>query len=318
MLLMDLQGKQVLVTGGAGFIGHHLVTAFVQRGARVRVLDDLSSGRRERLAPLGDKVELITGSIADPSALARAMRGVEIVHHHAALVSVPESVARPVDFHTVNTTGTLNVLEAVRAAGVRRVVYAASSAAYGATEVIPVTEEVRPDPISPYAITKYTGELYCTVYALVYGIETISLRYFNVFGPGQDPKSQYGALIPNVATRILRGESPIVYGDGEQTRDFCFIANVVHANLLAATAPKISGEVVNIACGQRTSVNDVIRLANKLAGKNMPADYQPPRAGDIKHSLADISKAKAVIGYEPQVQFEEGLKRALDYYRALA
>ncbi|MFI5378281.1 MAG: SDR family oxidoreductase [Tepidisphaerales bacterium] len=314
---MSLSGVRVLVTGGAGFIGHHLAAALVQRGARVRVLDDLSSGRRARLESLSAQIELVVGSITDPRAVDPAMQDVEIVFHQAAMVSVPQSMDRPLDYQHVNSTGTLTVLEAARAAGVRRIVYAASSSAYGPQQTMPLIETMRPMPISPYAASKLSGEFHCAVYASAFARETVSLRYFNVFGPGQDPKSQYGALIPTVATRMLRGQRPLIYGDGEQTRDFCFVANVVEANLLAAEAPKLSGEVLNIACGRRVSVNDVVRLTNRLLGTNIPGDLQPPRAGDVHDSLADVSRARAVIGYEPKMHFEEGLGRALEYYRTL-
>ena len=314
---MSLSGVQVLVTGGAGFIGHHLVTALANRGARVRVFDDLSSGRTARLENLAGQIELAVGSVADSAALAGAMRDVEIVFHEAALVSVPQSIGRPLDYQLVNSTGTLNVLEAARQAGVRRVVYAASSSAYGPQTTMPVIESMHPNPISPYAVTKLSGEMHCSVYASAYGLETISLRYFNVFGPGQDPKSQYGALIPNVVTRVLRGQRPVIYGDGGQTRDFCFVGNIVEANLLAAEAPRLTGDVVNIACGRRVSINQVVQLTNRLLGTDVQIDYQPERAGEVRDSLADISKARAVIGYEPKVQFEEGLARAIEFYRTL-
>ncbi|MGA2497404.1 MAG: NAD-dependent epimerase/dehydratase family protein [Tepidisphaeraceae bacterium] len=314
---MSLSGVQVLVTGGAGFIGHHLVTALANRGARVRVFDDLSSGRAARLESLSGRIELVVGSVADPVALAQAVRNVEIVFHEAALVSVPQSIGRPLDYQLVNSTGTLNVLESARRAGVRRVVYAASSSAYGPQQNMPLVEAMRPNPISPYAVTKLSGELHCSVYATAYGLETISLRYFNVFGPGQDLKSQYGALIPNVATRILRGQRPVVYGDGGQTRDFCFVGNIVEANLLAAEAPQLPGDVVNIACGRRVSINQVVQLTNRLLGTDIQIDYQPVRAGEVRDSLADVSKARAIIGYKPNVQFEEGLGRAIEFYRTL-
>ncbi len=314
---MSLSGVQVLVTGGAGFIGHHLAAALANRGARVRVLDNLSSGKATRLESLAGRVELVVGSVTDSQALAQAVRNVEIVFHEAALVSVPQSIGRPLDYQLVNSTGTLNVLEAARKAGVRRVIYAASSSAYGPQETMPLVESMRPNPISPYAVTKLSGEMHCSVYATAYGMETISLRYFNVFGPGQDLKSQYGALIPNVATRMLRGQRPVVYGDGEQTRDFCFVGNIVEANLLAAEASRLPGAVVNIACGRSVSINHVVQLTNRLLGSDIQIDYQPLRAGEVRDSLADISRARSVIGYEPKVQFEEGLGRAIEFYRTL-
>ncbi len=314
---MGLSGVRVLVTGGAGFIGHHLVGALVRVGARVRVFDDLSAGQASRLEGVASAIELIVGSVTDPDTVAGAVRDMEIVFHQAARVSVPQSIAQPLEYQQTNATGTLNVLEAARQSGVRRVVYAASSSAYGPQERMPLNESMRPNPISPYAVSKLAGEMYCSAYAHFSPLQTVSLRYFNVFGPGQDLKSQYGALMPNVAAAMLRGRSPVVYGDGEQTRDFCYVDNVVQANLLAAQAPCASGLTLNIACGQRVSVNDVVASTNRLLGTHIAADHQPARTGEIRNSLADISLARDTIGYEPQVQFEEGLARTISYYRSL-
>ncbi len=302
-----------LVTGAAGFIAGHLTRALVDRGYRVRAFDDLSGGTWENLADLGDRIERLTASVTDPAAVRAAAEGADVIFHHAALVSVPQSVERPADYNAVCVGGTLNVLEAARAAGVRRVVYASSSACYGENPVQPKTEAMRAEPISPYAVAKYAGELYVSAYAGLHGMKTVSLRYFNVFGPGQNPKSQYGAAIPSILSRMLAGERPTVYGDGSQTRDFCYIENVVRANLLAAEAD-VAGEAVNIGCGRRTSVNDIVAKANALLGKELQPIYGPARTGDVRDSLADISLAEKVIGYRPTVYFDEGLERSIRWY----
>jgi UDP-glucose 4-epimerase len=242
---------------------------------------------------------------------------VDVVFHQAAWVSVPHSVERPLDYHRINATGTLTMLEAARQAGVRRFVYASSSSCYGESPELPKRETMRCAPISPYAVAKYTGEMYATVYAHVHGMETVSLRYFNVFGPHQDPQSQYGAAIPAIVTRMLRGERPTLFGDGQQTRDFCYVDNVVQANLLAAEAPGVRGQEINIACGQRVTVNDIVRLTNEILGTRLEPQYAPPRPGDVRDSLADISLARQVIGYQPAVMFEEGLRRCVEWYRGV-
>jgi nucleoside-diphosphate-sugar epimerase len=304
-----------LVTGGAGFIGSHLVEHLCRVGESVRVLDNFLTGKRENLSPFLDRIELIDDDMRNPLVCHRACDGVEIVLHQGALPSVPKSVADPVSSHACNIDGTFNMLVAAREAGVRRFVYAASSSAYGDTPTLPKVETMQAQPKSPYAAQKLTGELYCRVFADVYGLETISLRYFNVFGPRQDPKSQYAAAIPAFVTHILRGEPPTVYGDGEQTRDFTYIDNVVRANMLAAAAPRVSGEVVNLAGGRRISVNHVIARINELLGRGVSPRFTDPRPGDVKHSFADISLARKVIGYEPTVDFDEGLRRSIDWYR---
>ena len=282
----------------------------------MRILDDLSRGDKSRLNDIAGRIEFIKGSILDPGALASAVRSVDAILHHGAWVSVPHSVEHPAEYHEINATGTLRVLEAARAAGVRRVIYASSSAAYGESLELPKRESMRGVPISPYAVAKYTGELYMSVYAMVYGMETISFRYFNVFGPHQDPKSLYGAAIPAIVTRMLRGERPTIYGDGEQTRDFCFVDNVVQANMLAVEAPKLAGEVVNIACAQRTTINQIWQLTNGILGTNIQPIYAPPRAaGDVRDSLADISAATRLLGYHPVVLFEDGLRKSIEWYR---
>ena len=260
--------RTALVTGGAGFIGHHLVKALCAAGWKVGVIDDLSRGLRRRLDAVKDQIQFIEASILDAPAMQSAMSGVGVIFHLAAWAGVPQSVRLPLEYHQNNATGTLVLLEAARAAGVKRFIYAASSSAYGDRTPLPKHESMPPAPISPYAAAKYSGELYVQLYAQLYGMESIRLRYFNVFGPEQDPASQYGAAIPAIVTRMLRGEPPTLFGDGEQTRDFCFVDNVVRANLLAADAPRLRGEVVNIACGQQISVRRIVALTNQILGTN--------------------------------------------------
>jgi len=304
-----------LVTGGAGFIGSHLVERLVGQGESVRVLDDFSSGKRENIAPFASGIELVEADVRCLDDCRRACEGVEVVFHEAAVPSVPKSVADPETSHQANVNGTFNVLLAARDAKCRRVVYAASSSAYGDLPDLPKHETARPDPLSPYAVAKLAGEHYLRAFFTCYGLETISLRYFNVFGPRQDPKSQYAAAIPAFVSAIMKDEPPTIFGDGEQTRDFTHIDNVVHANLLAARAPCTRGEVVNIACGEKISVNRIIEQINRLLGKNIKSRHVDPRAGDVRHSLAAIARAKEVLGYEPILQFEEGLRRAIEWYR---
>jgi UDP-glucose 4-epimerase len=312
---MSLSFRSALVTGGAGFIGHHLTHALVAKGVKTRVMDDLSRGSLARLRDISSQIDFVEGSVLDSSKLKRALEGVEVIFHQAAWASVPQSVEMPLEYHEIDGTGTLKLLEAARQAGVRRVVYAASSSAYGEQPQLPKREDQLPAPISPYAVAKYIGELYLSVYAQLHGMETISLRYFNVFGPHQDPKSLYGAAIPAIVSRVVKGISPTIYGDGEQTRDFCYIDNVVNANLLAAQTPGLKGQVINIACGQRTTVNEIVRLANRFVGSDVKPTYAPPRPGDVRDSYADISLARELIGFEPKVFFEEGLKRWIEWYR---
>jgi UDP-glucose 4-epimerase len=307
---------QCLVTGGAGFIGSHIVRRLLEKGRKVRVLDDLSTGKRENLADVAGQIELVEGSICDVPTVQRCMSGVEVVFHLAARASVPRSVAEPKPAHEINVTGTLNLLIAARDAKVRRLVYSASSSAYGDTPTLPKREDMCPQPLSPYAVSKLAAEHYCACWARVYGLQTVALRYFNVFGPRQDPKGAYAAVIPAFVSRMLKGERPVIFGDGEHSRDFCFIENVVNANMLAAEAKEVHGEVVNVACGQRTTLNEIVADINKLLGTSIQPEYQPPRAGDVKHSLADVSAAKRVIGYEPRVFFPEGLRRSIEWYKA--
>lgn len=306
-----------LVTGGAGFIGSHLVEALTGAGAEVRVLDDFSTGRRENVEPFLDDVRLFEGSVEDADLCRRACRGVDRVFHQAALPSVQRSVEDPVASHRVGVTGTVNVLLAARDEGVRRVVYAASSSAYGDTEELPKHEEMRPRPRSPYAVVKLAGEHYCAAYAEVFDVETVSLRYFNVFGPRQDPGSQYSAVIPIFVGRALRGRPPVIDGDGEQTRDFTYVENVVRANLLAARADPdgVNGEVFNVGCGDRISVNRLWETIRDVLDADVEATHGPPRPGDVRDSLASLEKIRDRLGFEPAVGLEEGLRRTVAWFR---
>lgn len=304
-----------LVTGGAGFIGSHIVRRLLNDGRKVRVIDNFSTGKRENLAEVASQIEVVEGSICDRDAVAKAMDGVEVVFHLAALGSVPRSVADPLPTHEANATGTLNILMGAQAAGARRLVYSASSSAYGDTPVMPKTVDMRPMPLSPYAVTKLAAEHYCKVWSHVYGLQTVALRYFNVFGPRQDPNGAYAAVIPAFCSRMLRGERPVIFGDGEQSRDFCYIDNVVDANIRGATAPEVHGEVVNVACGECTTLNEIVADLNRLLGTNLEPEYRPTRAGDVRHSLADISVTEQVLGYKPLVMFAEGLERSIAWYR---
>jgi nucleoside-diphosphate-sugar epimerase len=304
-----------LVTGGAGFIGSNIVDELARRGHHVTVLDDLSSGKESNLASVRNKIELRIGSITDLAAVQAACRGVDYVIHMAARTSVPRSVEDPLDTNRVNIDGTLNVLLAARDAKVRRFVYAASSAAYGESPTLPKVETMPPDPISPYGVTKYVGELYAQVFGRVYGLENASLRYFNVFGPRQDPTSQYSGVLSRFMLAVIEGKSPVVYGDGEQSRDFTYVENVVDATLRACEASGASGKMFNGGTGVRITLNEVLRQLEKITGKKLQAKYDPPRSGDILHSQADIALARKILRYEPRVLFEEGLKRTWEWYR---
>jgi len=305
-----------LITGGAGFIGCNLARFILDRGHDVVVLDDFSTGKRENLTEILDRITLFEGDIRHRETLDESVRGVSAIFHQAALASVPASVADPVAAHDVNVNGTIHVLEAARAAGIKRIVFAASSASYGDNPLSPKLETMCPVPISPYAANKTAGECYMQAYAAAYGMETVSLRYFNAFGPYQDPFGAYAAVIPAFVSTILRGERPQIFGDGEQTRDFCYVENICHANWLAAHAPaqQCNGSPINIACGTAISLNQILGKLTALMKSDIQADYLPARIGDIKHSLADISLAKEVIGYTPLVSFDEGLERAIDWY----
>ncbi|HON91388.1 MAG TPA: SDR family oxidoreductase [Sedimentisphaerales bacterium] len=307
--------EKFLVTGGAGFIGSNLCKRLVAEGCFVRVVDNFLTGKRSNLAPILDKIELIEADMGDPEVARSAMQGIDVVLHEGALPSVPRSVDEPDLTHRHCVDATFTLLMAARDAHVKRFVYAASSSAYGDTPTLPKVETMRPEPLSPYAVGKLVGEYYLSVFAKVYGLETISLRYFNVFGPGQDPASQYAAAIPAFVTAILKNRPPTVYGDGEQSRDFTYIDNVVHANLLAARARKTNGEVINVACGEAVTVNAILGQINRLLGRNVKPIYAPARAGDVRHSLADITAARMLIGFKPVVPFQEGLERSIDWYR---
>jgi nucleoside-diphosphate-sugar epimerase len=308
-----------LVTGGAGFIGSSIAEALLKSGESVRILDDFSSGRRENLETLPGRWELFEGSIVDPETVARAIRGVEIVFHEAAIPSVVRSVEDPQVTMRVGVQGTTVVLDLARQASVRRVIFAASSAAYGDGEELPKVETLPVNPMSPYAASKLAGEQCMRVFSLLYGIETVSLRYFNVFGARQDPKSEYAAVVPRFITAALRNERPIVFGDGEQTRDFCHVDNAVHANLLAAsTKRKLSGEVVNIACGERTSLNQLLKAIGELVGRPLSPEYRAARAGDIRDSHAEVSAARALLDYRPTVDLRDGLARTFAAFERLA
>jgi UDP-glucose 4-epimerase len=304
-----------LVTGGAGFIGSNIAEELVRRGERVRVFDDFSTGKRENLAAFIADIELLEGDLRDPPAVRRAVEGVDYVLHQGALPSVQRSIDDPLTTHAVNTTGTLNLLVAAREAGVKRVVYAASSSVYGDSPTLPKREDMIPHPRSPYAVSKLTGEQYCRAFTEVYGLETVCLRYFNVFGPRQDPNSQYSGVIPLFITAMLRGEPPTVHGDGLQSRDFSYVDNVVQANLLAATAPGAAGRVFNVACGQRYTLLDMIAALNDILDTRVEPVHTAPRAGDVRHSLADISAAQEALGYRVLVEFGEGLRRTVDWHK---
>lgn len=310
-----------LVTGGAGFIGSHIAETLLRRGESVRILDNLATGRQDNvnaLQGLPGHLEIIEGDLRDAETVRTAVEGTEVVFHQGALASVPRSIADPVRSLETNINGTQNVLLAARDLGVRRVVYASSSSVYGNTPTLPKHEDMPTSPMSPYAVQKLTAELLCGVFTRIYGLETVSLRYFNVFGPRQDPASEYAAVIPRFLTALLEKRRPIVFGDGEQTRDFTYIENVVQANLLAATAPDAAGAAMNIGCGERISLNHVLELAGDLLGIKVEPDYREARPGDVRDSLADISKARRLLGYTPGVHFKEGLARTLEAMKKTA
>jgi len=305
-----------LVTGGAGFIGSNTVDELVRRGHGVVVLDDLSSGKEDNLADVRSKITFIKGSINDLEIVQKAMLQADNVLHLAARTSVPRSVKDPIETNRVNVDGTLNVLVAARDNKVKRVVLAASSSAYGDTPTLPKSEDMQPVPISPYGVTKYVGELYAQTFGRCYGLENVCLRYFNIFGPRQDPDSPYSGVLSRFAAAFLESTQPVIFGDGEQTRDFTYVDNAVTANILACEAPAASGRTFNVGTGQRVSLNQVLRLLQQIAGKNLEAKYESAREGDIRDSLADIQLAHEVLGYEPAVPFEEGLQRTYAWYQA--
>jgi len=305
-----------LVTGGAGFIGAHVVEELVRRGEEVRVLDNFSTGKRDSLARVRDRITLIEGDLRSYHIVREAVGGVDYILHQGALPSVPRSINDPITTNDVNVSGTLNILDAARDAGVKRVVYASSSSVYGANKALPKSEDMTPMPISPYAVAKLAGEKYCQVFTWTYGLETVVLRYFNVFGPRQDPQSAYAAFIPKFITGIMDDAPLVIDGDGSQRRDFTYVSNVVDANLKAVKAPGVGGEVFNVACGTSMSVNEVVAHLQGIIGARGNITYGPPRAGDVQRSLAAISKARERLGYAPGVSVEDGLRRVVDWFRA--
>ena len=307
--------NKFLVTGGAGFIGSIICNKLVSQGCFVRVIDNLLTGKKSNLAGIADKIEFIEADMGNADAARAAVKEIDVVLHEGALPSVPRSVDDPAATHRHCVDATFTLLMAARDAKIKRFVYAASSSAYGDTPILPKVETMPVNPLSPYAAAKLMCEYYCSVFYKVFGLETISLRYFNVFGPNQDPTSQYAAAIPAFVTSILKDTPPTIYGDGEQSRDFTYVDNVVEANLLAARAKQTKGEVINIACGEAITVNAIIDMINKIVGKNVKPTYVPSRKGDVKHSLADITQAKKLIGFKPVVSFKDGLKKAIEWYR---
>ncbi|MCB0726068.1 MAG: SDR family oxidoreductase [Ignavibacteriae bacterium] len=303
-----------LITGGAGFIGSNIASELLNKGYSVRILDNFSSGKRENLKGMEKDIELVEGDIRSYHIVQDSLKDIDIVLHQAALPSVPRSIKDPITTNDVNINGTLNILEAAVDLKVKRVVYASSSSVYGDNPVLPKVETMVPNPLSPYAVSKLTGEKYCNVFSRIYGLETVCLRYFNVFGPRQDPASQYSAVIPKFIKAISQDIQPVIYGDGEQSRDFTYISNVIQANILAATSDCESGITVNCAVSGQITLNDLVKEMNKLMNKDVKPLYEGPRAGDIKHSYADISLAEKSIGYKPVVSFEEGLKKTIDSY----
>jgi UDP-glucose 4-epimerase len=304
-----------LVTGGAGFIGSHIAEEIALKGKGVRVIDNFLTGKRENLVPFLDKIEFMEGDIRDIETCQRISEGVDYVLHQAALPSVPRSIEDPVLTSQININGTLNLLIAARDSGVKKFIFASSSSVYGNDPRLPKKEGMKAQPLSPYALTKLVGEMYCRVFSQIYGLSTVSLRYFNVFGPRQDPFSQYAAVIPHFIVRLLKDESPAIFGDGQQSRDFTYISNVVEANILAVKAEHLSGDVINIACGERITVNDLAVGINQILNKDIKPSHDKPRPGDVKHSYADISRAEKILKYAPKVSFDEGLERTIQWFK---
>ncbi len=304
-----------LITGGAGFIGSNIAEDLLKKGHQVRILDNFSTGARENLAEFADKIEVVEGDLRNYHNVRESVDGMDFVLHQAALPSVPRSISDPISSNEVNVAGTLNVLHAARDARVQRVVFASSSSVYGDSPSLPKHEEMTPNPLSPYAVSKLAGEKYCQVFAGIYGLHTVALRYFNVFGPRQNPNSQYSAVIPKFVTAILQDKSPVIYGDGEQSRDFTYIQNTIEVNIRATEVDCPAGVVMNSAVHERTTLNELVAAINRILGKDIKPIYTEPRPGDIKHSFADISRLKSTLHYEPSVLFEEGLKRTIDWYQ---
>ncbi len=306
-----------LVTGGAGFIGSNIVQELLKQKHEVVVLDNFATGKRENILPLmkDPNITMIEGDLRSFHIVRSAVKGVDYILHQGALPSVPRSINDPITSNDVNILGMLNILEAAKEFGVKRVVCASSSSIYGNSESLPKVESMPINPMSPYALTKYAQERYCQVFYSLYGLETVALRYFNVFGPNQDPTSQYSAVIPKFIKLIMQGKQPVIYGDGSQSRDFTFVENNVWANIQACTAPKAAGEVINIACGERYTLIQLVEMINKILGKNIEPKFEPDRAGDVKHSLAGIEKAKELLGYEVRVDFHEGLERTIKHFQ---
>ncbi|MFB3921486.1 MAG: SDR family oxidoreductase [Terriglobia bacterium] len=305
-----------LVTGGAGFIGSGLVRRLLERGDKVRVVDNFSTGLRSNLTEVLNRIELIEGDLVDLAVSRKAVAGMEYVLHQAALPSVPRSIEDPISSNHANVTATLNLLVAARDVHVKRFVFASSSSVYGDTEVLPKVETMRENPISPYALTKLAGEKYCVIFHRVYGLPTVSLRYFNVFGPRQNPDSPYSGVISRFVDAALSGRRPTVFGDGEQSRDFTFVENAIQANLLACRAEGVAGLVFNVGTGERCSLNDVLRGLSKIVGRNLNPEYAVPRSGDVRHSLADIGQARHLLGYDPKIHFDEGLRETVEWFKS--
>jgi nucleoside-diphosphate-sugar epimerase len=307
--------ERILVTGGAGFIGSHIVRRLLENGKKVRVVDDVSTGKEERIEDLRSSIEFVRGDLADRVVSDDVVQETQYVVHQAAVPSVQRSIQDPIGTNRANITATLNLLESCRKHGIRRLVYAASSSAYGDTEVLPKREDMIPTPLSPYALQKLVGEHYCMLYTSLFGLETVSLRYFNVFGPAQDPHSEYSAVIPAFIARLLSGQRLGVYGDGEQSRDFTYVENVVRANLLALEAANAAGKVFNIGCGTRITLNELIRLLEQILNVRAAVDYVASRPGDVRHSLADVNLARKILGYTPVVTIKEGLERTVEWFK---
>ena len=305
-----------LVTGGAGFIGSNIVSELLKQGQQVVVLDNFATGKRENILPLmkNENLTMIEGDLRSFHIVRSAVKGVDYILHQGALPSVPRSINDPITSNDVNILGMLNILEAAKEFGVKRVITASSSSIYGNSETLPKVESMPVNPLSPYALTKYAQERYCQIFSQIYGLETVALRYFNVFGPNQDPTSQYSAVIPKFIKLIMADKEPVIYGDGSQSRDFTFVENNVWANIQACTAPKAAGEVINIACGERYTLIDLVNMINEILGKNIEPKFEKDRAGDVKHSLAGVDKAKGLLSYEVRVDFKEGLERTVEYF----